>query len=564
MKQYIFSLTTLGAVLFLRAAPAAASAEPSVERLNCYRVEFADSPINAPNVGFFAGPSDVAQWCYAHAQFEDRDVVLVFNNDEAVLRPELSALVQLSDDGQVVTVAHGSRVGGQLTIVRSVRPAFSPLSVPLLEKDLASERGLSSTPVVGVALPANFNAMFGALSGRTAFVRDVARRRVAAGHLESMLPDTMFPWVGYLWNYAYYELDTGIYSPLGKYDQLEQLATGVNPGTVDWELANHSPAAVAWGGHCNGWVASSLLYPEPTKNLWSPEARLVLTPTDAKGLLQEASFCVDMAFYGHRSYGRPTDDPLDIYPDKFHQVLLYYIDQLKKPFAMDYMPDLNIDNNIVTGYSIDIAADASSPKVFNVTANLRMHRYEGYLGPMGAAPNYTRTFTYNLEVDDQGNIVKGTWTSENPDFLWVPLAQKKCGHENQNLDADRVSYYLANLPEAQPVETAVDKVIKAGMLAPGESVELLTEFRGYNPTVTFTGAQALDGLTLEAKLYVDHPSNNNDGTDVLQQLISATASDFEFNIGGNEIVSLKVTNGTATPRDVTGALLHSVKFFGGQ
>src|SRR5262249_11654736 len=127
--------------------------------------------------------------------------------------------------------------------------------------------------------------------------------KVAEGHFEDAVDDSVLPYGGYWWPYATLELSSGPYSPLGKYDAYVTATTGANPESADWESAHHSDTAVEWGGHCNGWAASSILHEEISQPLWDPNNEVVIYDNDVNGMFAEASFCVDAVYYGARNYG---------------------------------------------------------------------------------------------------------------------------------------------------------------------------------------------------------------------------------------------------------------------
>jgi hypothetical protein len=408
----------------------------------CYAISVSETPEASPWDMVRQHEADEQRWCY----WDQAQGTLVFNADEPTIRPELAALVEWTADHRIGTITHGSLLKGVRSIHRSQVTAVDPLPVTLDERalggaSLRSRIGLTDGQMVqAYAIASQFRQ-----SRAAAF-----RATVTEGTFTAMLDDSKLPYKGYWWPFATVDLAAGAHSPLGKYDAIVGKWTGTNPGSAAWESANHSTTAVAWGGHCNGWAASSVLYPDFTKYLWDKDSQQVLFPSDIKGILTEASFCVSFNFYGHRYNGNPGDDLLDIYPDLFHQTLVYYLSEVKKPIAFDYERDVPVDNNVITGYTMTITK-TGVPNQFHVVAALRVHNYQPHRDEAsGSATLRNRQYEYLLNTDANGNIVSGTWISDNPDFLWVPLAPKQnCSGKNPKLDLAQIDKLMTTLPEAK-------------------------------------------------------------------------------------------------------------------
>jgi hypothetical protein len=376
-------------------------------------------------------------WC--RARFGTQE--FLFNADLNEPHAELAALIDYDNSGKVIAVTHGSLNQGKVSIYRSLSPEINPLPVPIDPQEAQRQGHV----VRFVLAQEKQNAAFKLLSRfRSRLVEtSISRPRVAAGTFESDLPDSALPWRGYWWPMKNYPLANGSNSPLAKYDRIIQQTLGYDPGSVAWEVENHALSSDEWDGHCNGWAAATILYPEPTSALRDPMSGVELEISDIKGLLSEAGYCISDAFYGHR-YNGPGDDPSDIYPDQFHKVLLYYIDGVKKPIIYDYERLEPIDNNIITGYEMTITKAADSPSRFHVNVSLHSHRYDyGINQKTGPAYAYIRNYEYYLDTDSSGNITGGEWISTNPDFLWVPLSRATCLGENPGVTPENLQKILS-------------------------------------------------------------------------------------------------------------------------
>jgi hypothetical protein len=84
-----------------------------------------------------------------------------------------------------------------------------------------------------------------------------------------------------------------------------------------------------------------------------------------------------------------------------------------------------------------IAADR-----YAVTTKIRIHKYDkARSSTPGEAPLYTRTYSYRLTEKPDGTYT-GSWTSTNPDFLWVPLAIADCNSNNPRINHDYIQQIL--------------------------------------------------------------------------------------------------------------------------
>lgn len=372
-------------------------------------------------------------WCY-----KDLDSPVgaraIFNADD--VRPELSAIVE--SDG---VVTHGSLNKGKVTTHRVQGSELNPLPVPLAEP-----RALAPLSIEAVGLDLDkVDNMIRSLS--TSSREDLPSLAVQEGTFRAYVPNDRLPWRGYWWSYKMNYLAGGYGSPLAKYDRYVKSRTGVMPRVQSWENTYHKYKGINWEGHCNGWAASAVLRAEPRVSRFYAPAGIKFSVSDQKGILAEEDYCARATFYGKRNYGKAGNDPRDIYPADFHKVLSYYIGNLGKVVATDYMSSRSVDNHLISGYNFEITK--KSADTYYVVASIQMHKYDA--GPSqnpGVAPIYTRTYKYYLKVDGAGVPVGGSWVSANPDFIWVPLAPMDCSANNPRMTQTFTSEIL-NLPPIQ-------------------------------------------------------------------------------------------------------------------
>ncbi|MEK7358038.1 MAG: hypothetical protein AAB250_16435, partial [Bdellovibrionota bacterium] len=378
----------------------------------CYAIRAEDaSMMAAPSQ---LSPLDVRQrtWCYMKVT-SPRVAKLIYNADQAELRPELAVLVDA--DG---TVTHASLQKGVRTLHR-FRARFNPLGVPLDEPN--------SGPV-----PAKVDARFTKsvdavlqylMTGHGAQLHSL---RTFQGRFQaSAIEADHMPFRGFWWSFAGGKLHSGPDSPLAKFDRYVAARSGAPSLAQIWESVKHAPDGNPWSGHCNGWAASSIMRPEPSGPITDPVSGVTFSIGDQKGLLAVQDNCATAAFFGTRFNGWRGETMDDIYPGDFHNVLLYYIGQLRKPIAMDRYRNASVDNHVASGFDMKVVREGDH---FDVTVDLKMHKYDASPDkPPGPAPLYTKEFKYRLWLGGKGEVIKAQWLVENnPDFIWVPLAPLEC------------------------------------------------------------------------------------------------------------------------------------------
>jgi hypothetical protein len=410
----------LGMMLF---APAAFAADTS-----CYRFEVADNPEMAATVS----GSHIERWCYQSLPYP-RGAYFVFNADEPKVRPEMSFVVEA--DG---TMTHGSLANGELTFHKMKASEFNPFQVPLTPPHQVIATGNLATSIL------NDSAMH-VMRRMTDEVQPTATLAISEGEFVAAVPVERQPFRGYWWPYHNAPLYGSSSSPLAKYDRFVRARTGTSPGARSWEASRHTYHGIWWEGHCNGWAASAILRAQPRTSKTDSQSGVTFSVSDQKGILAEKDYCANVAFFGRRYRG--SGDISDIYPNVFHRVLTYYIGQLGKPVAMDYHRDPAVDNHVISGYKMTITKAAENK--YTVVAVLTVHKYDGSrTNTPGIAPKYTRTYKYNLYTDSSGAVIRGSWISTNPDFLWVPLSPTTCSTNNPRVTESNVLAILG-LPAAQ-------------------------------------------------------------------------------------------------------------------
>lgn len=369
----------------------------------CYRLQIKNSPEREVE---FDTHSEV--WCYQNILTPQRKL-FIYNADQPQIKPELSLIL---DEAGVIT--HGSLVAGKLSVHQVQSKVFNPFSVPLVQpKNQKPIKNLTTNQINLLQTSQAFKYLISAAKSPVAnFSLNISEPK-----LQSV--STVLPWRGYWWP----RQNGSILRPLAKYDRFVESQTGVNPGTVVVENTRHPRSNVTWSGHCNGWAASSILRAEPSQPRTDLTSGITFSVSDQKGILAEADYCVPTAFFGNRNRGGGNKG--DIRPELFHKTLLYYVGELQKPLALDVHSSPAVDNHIISAYDMEIAP--MSAHTFLVTATVTIHGYDHTIIEIpGVAPTYTKIYKYNLTTDESGQPIGGTWISENPDFMWVPLSPGHC------------------------------------------------------------------------------------------------------------------------------------------
>lgn len=418
--------------LTLAALGAAITFSANANAANCYA-------FNAENPTAETKAAPVTEvWCYENIPGTG---MFIYNADGEKAKAELAMLV--NPRGLLI---HGSLNAGVVTIEKVKASEFNPFSVPLAEPTTLAK---VQPKFAGEAFTQSVDEVLILLSTTKAFaVPQVFALQV--GTLQASA--TQRPWRGTSWAFRKQQMYSSSDSPMAKYDRFVQNLTGRNPGAQDWEASHHNSPENWWGGHCNGWAAAAILRAEPKAPRGDRD--VVFNISDQKALYTELDFCSNVAFFGNRNNG-PTKDLKDIDPVLFHKVLTYYVGSLRKPVAMDYRPDAVVDTHVISGYTLTITA--LDPQNFKVNAALTMHSYDKDPSETpGIATTYTRKYAYTLTRGANGEITGGSWQSENPDFMWVPLSPLYCNQANPAVRPDLVDKIMS-LPTTRYEEPRGDR-----------------------------------------------------------------------------------------------------------
>ena len=122
------------------------------------------------------------------------------------------------------------------------------------------------------------------------------------------------------------------------------------------------------------------------------------------------------------------EDSKDIAPLEFHNTMIKWLGEDKRPGAMDRDSSAHVWN-----YNF-WRADLQSAHKLSATASADLRGHNGPVDPKNTVVEYEmdvflgennyggKAYRYWLETDDKGEVVNGGWKSDNPDFLWRPSA----------------------------------------------------------------------------------------------------------------------------------------------
>gem|GEM_PF-2050102 len=545
------------------------NATPPVESKNfqCAWIVDRDQPQKSPE-------RPVAQenlWCFYDLEQAGQKSRIVFqahlseDGDFKGIRAGLSAKIDLDAQGKPISATQQILDHGQTKYLKSdlhemqrAHPFALPIEMP--QDARRAHSNFTSSILIHPAMDqvlAQWDQVAPQLSDLT----------LHEGEFSFSIDEKARPYRGYWWPFGDLELSAGEFSPLGKYDSYVAAKTGTNPGAVEWETQNHSLQTVKWGGHCNGWAASSLLYQEPSQYLWDGANKHIISLSDQKGMLAEASYCVKMAFYGHRYYGS-GDDIKDIYPDLFHQVLMYYIRDQKRPVIEDYFANEWVDNHIIGGYHSVVKKTADHQ--YDVVTDLTMYGYDlDRNEKIGVEDTYIRSYHYRLTTDDHDVIVKGEWVSENPDFMWVPLAQDNCPGENPKLDPEKIAEMMHSLPQATPRKVEIGFSLGRA-LGGHEEIDIPlpselhgTEFKIQIDRNNLPGGFLGGKILLLVQGHPRYPRRDND--DLITQTIPLNSvSQGQVHFDGQDIISIHLRNNGVFGTSGHDFAISKIDFVGGE
>lgn len=265
------------------------------------------------------------------------------------------------------------------------------------------------------------------------------------------------PWSGWWWPAQTGHLILGYRGesgPLVKQDQVTGRQAASWEGT---HMYHYDPAGADWWGHCHAWAAASVLEPEPRHDV--AMGGTVFHVGDIKGLLTEAHYSDQAAFYGQRFNGNTGDDPQDMYPFQVWTVLRQYLSVNRTPIVMDLNPGPQVWSYPVYQYQISFqpidagsyqsAVSAALPQELRASSgsstfgtgyyqgqlSLWVADFEVYPDTVGTTTqqhNYSFVFqATGSQLVPNSDHWSGPSVQDHPDFAWYPTARVQ---ENPELD----------------------------------------------------------------------------------------------------------------------------------
>lgn len=239
--------------------------------------------------------------------------------------------------------------------------------------------------------------------------------------------------------------------------------------------SNEEGEVATWMGICHGWAPASYLVPRPQKKVtvmsFDGKTLLHFYPADIKALnsLIWAKVNTPTRFVGGRCNDEnPKVDEngriiqqncFDTNPGTWHMSVVNKIGVEKNSFIMDANYDYEVWNQPVLSYSytyFNVETKKAGSKLEDQIIPLqefKSDRYKKYRSSntklivgitmkvtylqetiprqtetddSSMDSKTTRTFVYDLELDDQRKIIGGEWyQNTHPDFLWTPAKGAK-------------------------------------------------------------------------------------------------------------------------------------------
>lgn len=323
--------------------------------------------------------------------------------------------------------------------------------------------------------------------------------KIVSAHSSAIVRPT--PWASWWWPYG----SNGIAGPGEKYDTIYKrylesrgVDTSNYQGVADWERMRHSPRAPmfeGWFGHCNGWSAAALNYPEPR------EPKVIdgveFSVGDQKALISESWMEFTGDFVGRRVNDKgdfSSDRYWDVAPAQFTLILANIVSGGNRGIIFDRHTGDQIWNQPLVAYRFHpikpddyLGAHPAAPDVYRVNMRATITWSEDRVGRDDITPEFnpekpsskfftSRTLDYELWLDgpvtfdasgrvvSSGNImatreddryVGGFWKNSfsgegmnnaHPDYMWTPFAiQGSSGYKNERIDDRFVKEKIAGL-----------------------------------------------------------------------------------------------------------------------
>lgn len=248
---------------------------------------------------------------------------------------------------------------------------------------------------------------------------------------------------------------------LGRYDfpltQYERARTNIMKTIPESDEYDPDFDIPTWEGLCHAWAPATVLYdaPNPVEVEGANGVVVPFGASDVKALLTyflHYDKGAKVNFLGGRCNldfgklradlhaGKISQEEYDAYLDEgdcedtnagaFHIVLVNQIERKKVGFIADVTRDLEVWNQAVSAFEVEVLAERSGASekaapgtVREIEVQTRMY-YTVEVSPSwaGGIPNHSLTYKdyrYVLELDKDDNIIGGEWVSfDRPDFLW--------------------------------------------------------------------------------------------------------------------------------------------------
>jgi hypothetical protein len=236
-------------------------------------------------------------------------------------------------------------------------------------------------------------------------------------------------WSGYWWpmlvtrGFHLYD-QNGPFTPLAKYGQ----ATG-DFGALNWERRYKltTDPSNDWWGHCNGWAASTVIEPEPTRSVRAGST--VFGVGEIKGLLAAAHQGDPTDYFS--GLGRLSGGTIntDLRALNFHRAVLYYLRDRSEALIFNITDKPQVWNYPAFSFRMNGVTDRRNPNMTAVTTTLTFANNNVQPDYVGTT-SFSRTYTYWIQGDPQSTSGNATadWTGnsvfDHPQFVWHPAFQR--------------------------------------------------------------------------------------------------------------------------------------------
>lgn len=310
-------------------------------------------------------------------------------------------------------------------------------------------------------------------------------------------------------------------SPSEKYDLLigntkdfEFTKANWSEGKYYWDTQKK---VETWMGICHGWAAAAYVLPRPTNKIVVTAAdgktKIPFYPSDIKALasLLYAKVSVPTKFIGGRcDQKNPKEDSngrilsqecFDNNPGAFHMAVVNQIGISKRSMVLDATFDYEVWNQPIVSYSYTYFNPQTGKTTSRLSAakvdirdftkdKFKKYRANETKTVVGVAMNLTyvletdanhdvkdseekdstttATYMYDLELDEEGNIIGGEWyQNTHPDFLWTPNKGVEALTEydydisgNWNLKKGLPESWIAMAQTASKEQLPLGKIVK--------------------------------------------------------------------------------------------------------